>query len=66
MAPCIFDPSTRGSWVISFMPWLLYPHGKSPLVPIIGSWVGPRGGLDTLVKRIPSPCWNSNPWSSNL
>jgi len=27
----------------------------------IGSWVGPRGGLDTVSRKISSPCGNSNP-----
>jgi hypothetical protein len=30
----------------------------------IGGWVGPRTGLDTVVKKIPSPCRDPNPWTN--
>jgi len=30
----ILDLSTGWSGVVSFMPWLLYPHGKSPWYPL--------------------------------
>jgi hypothetical protein len=33
----------------------------------VGGWVGPRASLDAVVKRrIPSPCWDSNPRSSSV
>jgi hypothetical protein len=32
----------------------------------IGGWVGLRAVLEAVVKRkIPSSCWDSNPWSSS-
>jgi hypothetical protein len=39
------------------------PPGKEPLdTHWIRGWVGPRAVLDMVVKRkIPSPCWESNP-----
>jgi len=30
---------------------LLYPLRKSPRTHLIGGWVGPRAGLDAVVKR---------------
>jgi hypothetical protein len=38
------------------------PMDRAPGKHWIGGWVGPRAGLDTMSKRkIPSPCWESNP-----
>jgi len=38
------------------------PPGKKHRTHYIGGWVGPRASLDTVSKRkIPSPCWESNP-----
>jgi hypothetical protein len=38
------------------------PSGKNPGTHWIGGWVGPRAGLDAVVKRkIPSPSRDSNP-----
>jgi len=57
-----FDLGTRWMWVVSFTPWPLYLHGKSPGTQWIGGWVGPRAVLDAVVKsKIPSPCQKSNP-----
>jgi hypothetical protein len=37
-------------------------HAPAALPPGIGGWVGPRAGLDAVLKRkIPSPCRKSNP-----
>jgi hypothetical protein len=48
--------------VVSFTPLPLYSQGKAPDTHLIGGWVGPRAGLDVLVRRkIPSPCWDWNP-----
>jgi hypothetical protein len=42
------------------------PRERAPGTQWIGGWVGPRAGLDTVVKsNIPSPCWDSNPRSSS-
>jgi hypothetical protein len=46
--------------VISFTPRPLYPQGVS-VTDWIGGWVGPRAGLDAVVKRkIPSPLFFEN------
>jgi hypothetical protein len=37
--------------VVSFTPRPLYPWGKSAGTHKIGSWVGPRTGLDDVKKR---------------
>jgi hypothetical protein len=34
--------STRRRWVVSFMPWLLYPPGEEPLYPLDRSLGGPH------------------------
>jgi hypothetical protein len=34
LAPCILDLRTRWRWVVSFIPQLLYPQGKSPWYPL--------------------------------
>jgi hypothetical protein len=40
----------------------LTPRERAPHTYWIGGWVGPRAGLDVVVKRkIPIPCWYSNP-----
>jgi hypothetical protein len=45
--------------LVSFIPRPLYPQGKTHW---IGGWVGPRDGLDAVVKRkIPSTYRDSNP-----
>jgi hypothetical protein len=62
IAPHILDLSTRWRLVVSFMPQLLYPQGKSPWYPLDRRLVGSRVILDAVVKRkIPSPHWESNP-----
>jgi hypothetical protein len=39
---------------------------RAPGTLRIRGWVGPRAGLDVVVKRrIPSPCRDSNPVSSS-
>jgi hypothetical protein len=60
IAPCILDVGTRCRWMVSFTPRSLYPHGKSPWYPLDMRLVGPRAGLDAVVKKIPSPCWELN------
>jgi len=34
IAPCILDHGTRWRRVVSFIPWLLYPQGKSSWYPL--------------------------------
>jgi hypothetical protein len=54
-----------GKWSAS-RPSRFTSRERAPGIHWIGSWVGPRAGLDALVERnIPSPCRGSNPrWSS--
>jgi len=40
--PCILDLDTRRRWVVSFMPQLLYPWGKSPYYPLDRRLGGPQ------------------------
>jgi hypothetical protein len=66
IAPCILDLGTRWRWVISFTFGPLYPRERYPCTHWIGDWVGPRAGLDEVMKRtIPSPCRDSYPRSSS-
>jgi len=37
--------------MVSFMPWPLHPAEKAPGTHWIGSWVGPRAGLDVMTKK---------------
>jgi hypothetical protein len=37
-----FDLGTRWKWMVSFMPRLLYPQGKSPLYPLDRRLGGPQ------------------------
>jgi len=47
--------------VVSFMPWSLYPQGKSPWYPLDRRLGGPRAILDVVVKeKIPSLHRESN------
>jgi hypothetical protein len=47
-------------------PAALPPKERDPRTHWIAGWVGPRAGLDAVVKRkLPSPCQDSNPQSSN-
>jgi hypothetical protein len=43
---CILNTGIRWRWVVSFMPWLLYPW-----YPWIGGCAGPRAALDVKAKR---------------
>jgi hypothetical protein len=42
ISPCILDLSTRWRWVVSFMPWLLYPRGKNPWYQLDRRLDGPQ------------------------
>jgi len=50
MAALILNFGTRERWVMSIMPWLVYPQGKFPQYQL-NRRVGPRTGLDVLGKR---------------
>jgi hypothetical protein len=58
-APHILDLSTRWRWVVSFTPRPLTHKERAPGTDWIGSWVGPRAGVDTAVKL--SLCFNWAP-----
>jgi hypothetical protein len=59
--PCIIDLDTRWSWSAS-RPGNFIPRERAPGTHWIGDWVGPRDGLDAVVKRnIPGPRRESNP-----
>jgi hypothetical protein len=51
LGECILDPGTSWGWVLSLMPWLIYPWRKSPGTHWIGGWVGPRASLDDMENR---------------
>jgi hypothetical protein len=58
IAPRILDLGTRWEWVISFMPPLLHPQGKSPPYPLYRRLGGPqnrsgRGGEVKNSKLLP-------------
>jgi hypothetical protein len=54
----IIDIGTRLSWVVSFTPWPLYPHGRSPWYPLVRRPCGPqcrsgRGGEEKNPQPLP-------------
>jgi len=50
-----------GEWLAS-RPGRFTPREIALGTHWIGGWVGPKAGLDAVVRRkIPSPCWDSNP-----
>jgi hypothetical protein len=66
IAPRILDSGTRWRWVVSFTPRPLCTQGKCPWYPLDWRWVGPRAGLDTVVKRkFPAPAGTRTPQLSN-
>jgi hypothetical protein len=52
----ILDLGTGWRWVVSFMPWLLWP--QYPLDRRLG---GPQSGCCGAEKKISCPSWESNP-----
>jgi hypothetical protein len=46
-----FYLDTRWRWVDGFTPQPFYSQGTAPCTHWIGGWVGPRAGLDAVVKR---------------
>jgi hypothetical protein len=62
IAPRILELGTRLRWVVGFTPGRLTPREGAPGTHWIRGWVGPRSGLDAVMKRkFPSPCRDSNP-----
>jgi hypothetical protein len=62
IAPRILDSALDGGEWSASRPGRFTPMGRAPGTHWIGGWVGPRAGLDAVVKRkIPSPCQDSNP-----
>jgi hypothetical protein len=54
-----------GEWLAS-RPGHFTPREKGPGIRWMGGWVGPRAGLDAVVrKKIPNLCRDSNPRSSS-
>jgi hypothetical protein len=54
-----------GEWSAS-RPGLFTPRERGPVARWIRGWMGPRAGLDTVVKRnLPSPYRESNHQSSS-
>jgi hypothetical protein len=58
----ILDLGTRWRWVISFTPLPLYPRGISPRTHCMGSWVGPRAGLDVVGEMLKCCHWLIYEW----
>jgi hypothetical protein len=58
----ILDIGTRRRWVVSFTSQWLYPRERAPGTHWIGSWVGPRAGLEAAeyIKSLP-PIGNRTP-----
>jgi hypothetical protein len=48
-----------GEWSAS-RPGRFIPREKAPGTHWVGGWVGPKAILDLVLKRIPSPRWESN------
>jgi hypothetical protein len=64
--PRILDVGTRWMCVVSFTPDRFTTRESTPVTLWIGGCVGHSFVLDTVVKRkIPNPCRDSNPRSSN-
>jgi hypothetical protein len=62
IAPSFLDPGARRGWMVSTMPWPLYPRER-PGTHDTGGWVGPRAGLDVCIKF--RPHWDSIPGPSS-
>jgi hypothetical protein len=64
IAPRILTSVLDGVEWSASRPGRFIPRERAPSTHWIGGWVGPRAGLDAVVKiRIPSPCQDSNPRS---
>jgi hypothetical protein len=66
IATRILDFGTRWRSVVSSRLGSFTPRERAPGTHCIGGWVGPRSGLDAVMKgEIPSPCGDSNARSSS-
>jgi hypothetical protein len=66
IAPLILEVGTGWRWVVSFTPRPRTPRERAYGTHWIGGLVGPRTGLNAVVKwKIPSPCRDSNHRSSS-
>jgi len=66
VALLILNLDIRCRWVDSFKPRLLYHRIRAPVTPWTGGWVGPKAGLNAMVKKKEShhcPCQELNPGS---
>jgi hypothetical protein len=61
IAPRILNLGARWRWVASFTHWRFTPRETASGTHRIGNWVGPRAGIDTVVKRK-----NSQPLSGHV
>jgi hypothetical protein len=65
--PCILTLALDGGEWSAVCPSCFTPRERDPGTHQTGGQMGPRASLDMAMKRkIPSPCWDSNPWSSSL
>jgi hypothetical protein len=55
----ILDLTTRGRWVVSFVPQLLYSHGKSSWYPLDRRLGGPQSWSGWCGEENILPCWES-------
>jgi hypothetical protein len=55
--PLILNLGTRWRWVFKFMPQLLYPSEKAPLIHWIGCWMGPSWSLYRLQDNTAYSTW---------
>jgi hypothetical protein len=47
--PCFLDINTARRWLVSFIPWLLYPRGKSHRCPLDGRMGRPQHGEEKIL-----------------
>jgi hypothetical protein len=52
IALLLHDLGTRRGYVVSSTPRLQFTPGKRPGTHCTGGWVGPRAGLDNIVKKV--------------
>jgi hypothetical protein len=50
----LLNLDARWGWVVNAMPRPIYPR-KRPVTRCIGGWVGPRAGVDTVIRSPDRP-----------